>query len=307
MINYYKIPSMEYGLAAKLPDEVYETLYPLLEKGYGSRAPFFCYGSRSKYYSVYDCPPDSYGYPVDESDLDIAVPDNVIFENILMFEGWEKEGGKNYEEGDGCTISVWSKEIAGVRVQVSVRSKRYFWQMKHVWDDMSPVFYWKYLNKRSPHYMGKKEVGQFLNSQYDLVKWAPPDEEALADHNFVHDRAQAADWREKYYGDPLGYVSSYFPDHGYHSVTKIKRIVPSRLQDWEPINLEDIWGNEPVQAQRAEPVEEAPVRGAPPRMYGDNAIRAVLLGNRPIGIVEADQNQVVPEGWVPADGRVVHF
>lgn len=253
MNNYFKIPGMEFSLSYDLPNSFYEELYPLLEKGYGGRVEAFCYGSKSKYYSAPEMPRGEFGYPSEDSDVDIAVPDNPLFENVLMFEGWTK-GDKErlYAEGDGITISVWNKIISGHNVQISVRHADIYPYMKYVWDMMSPQFYWKYINKRSPHYMGKEGVSEYLNNQISLVHNAPIMEVRALDSNFVYNPRVAAEERMAYWTDVMGFVPRQPKE--YLNTVPVRRALSKTFANLEPAAIDwgNVWGEAPARQQNIE-------------------------------------------------------
>lgn len=145
-----------------------EWLYILLQEQFPQIKEFFLYGSVSKI-------PDPNVWDADlleplisfdeESDYDFAVPNT--FDAVTLLEntpGFRRLPELDYQ--DDFTIGVFEGKVDDHKVQIGVKSD--FLDFKSVWTSIPRDFYWKFLNKRSPKYLGKEGVCTYINQMKSL-------------------------------------------------------------------------------------------------------------------------------------------
>lgn len=131
----------------------------------------YLYGSVSK---VDPEPFEAEGMVFDEdSDYDFAVP----YERRLELElasrrDWRRLPDLDYQ--DDFTVAIYEGSLGGSKVQLSLRQA--YNHFVTAWDAITPEFYWKFLNKRSPTFIGKEGVQLYLNQFYRLLEgyWNKP-------------------------------------------------------------------------------------------------------------------------------------
>lgn len=122
----------------------------------------YLYGSVSKL---------GYGYGIvasfDEgSDFDFAVQDSAELANYLVKEGWEEKAETSYQ--DAITKRVFEKVFEGHKVQIGLKDDLYLF--KEIWESLPKSFYWDFINKRSPTFIGKHGVAEYISQLYFLLR-----------------------------------------------------------------------------------------------------------------------------------------
>lgn len=134
----------------------------LLSEQLTSAKELFLYGSTSKVGS----------WEVEElltfdadSDYDFAVQDNAKTYHELNKLGWQKKDELSYQ--DAQTVYIFEGSLDGERVQISLRQD--LDKFKEAWGSIDPTFYWKFLNKRSPTFIGREGVKTYLDQLFFLL------------------------------------------------------------------------------------------------------------------------------------------
>ncbi len=98
-----------------------------------------------------------------ESDWDFAISRKVDSKHLIDLGYERKERDYIYE--DGMSFEVWEKTIndGGVDYQIQLVSKHNTSIFTRVWESISPEYWATYINKRSPSYIGKQAVHDFIN------------------------------------------------------------------------------------------------------------------------------------------------
>jgi hypothetical protein len=98
------------------------------------------------------------------SDYDFAVQSNQSLKKRLLKDGWKKKQELSYQ--DSFTEEVYVRVFEGELVQISAKSHLPHFQF--IWERIPASFYWKFLNKRSPTYLGAEHVCELLNQYHDI-------------------------------------------------------------------------------------------------------------------------------------------
>lgn len=122
----------------------------------------YLYGSVSKL---------GYGYGIvasfdEDSDFDFAVQDSAELANYLVKEGWEEKPETSYQ--DAVTKRVFEKVFEGHKVQLGLKEDLY--AFKSIWESVPNGFYWDFINKRSPTFIGRNNVANYISQLYFLLK-----------------------------------------------------------------------------------------------------------------------------------------
>ena len=101
----------------------------------------------------------------ESSDYDFAVQDAKITHDQLISLGWQKKDKLSYQ--DAQTVHIFEGRVDGERVQVSLRVD--LPKFKEAWKSIDYDFYWKFLNKRSPTFIGREGVKLYLDQLFWLL------------------------------------------------------------------------------------------------------------------------------------------
>lgn len=101
----------------------------------------------------------------EKSDYDFAVQDSTDVHRELIAIGFTKKDELSYQ--DSQTEHILEGEIDGERVQVSLR--RDLVKFKEAWRSIDVEFYWRFLNKRSPTFLGRDGVRMYLDQLFWLL------------------------------------------------------------------------------------------------------------------------------------------
>lgn len=101
----------------------------------------------------------------EDSDYDFAVQDSAEVYQELISLGWTKKDELSYQ--DAQTEHIFEGELDGERVQISLR--RDLEKFKEAWRSVDPEFYWRFLNKRSPTFLGREGVQKYLDQLFWLL------------------------------------------------------------------------------------------------------------------------------------------
>lgn len=102
---------------------------------------------------------------VKDSDWDYFVPDLQFVIQHLKTDGWTELEVLKYQ--DASTSKVFEKVFGEDKVQVSLRKN--FKEMSLAWRQVPSDFYVRFLNKRSPDYIGKDGVRLFMDTMYYIT------------------------------------------------------------------------------------------------------------------------------------------
>lgn len=100
-----------------------------------------------------------------DSDYDFAVQDSAKTYHELNKLGWQKKDELSYQ--DAQTAHIFEGSLDGERVQISLRQD--LDKFKEAWGSIDPTFYWKFLNKRSPTFIGREGVKTYLDQLFFLL------------------------------------------------------------------------------------------------------------------------------------------
>lgn len=128
----------------------------------------------------------------ENSDYDYAVQDSVKVAGELRALGWEEKQNLAYQ--DSMTVKVFEGRLDGERVQVSLRNNLPLF--KEVWSSVPCEFYWRFLNKRAPMFIGGEGVKTYLD-QIAYVAQGNYKQTAKARFEVGNDpwgRGRLADW-----------------------------------------------------------------------------------------------------------------
>jgi hypothetical protein len=156
-----------YGKARKINprEEDAAWIKTLLQEEFPQAGEFFLYGSVSKMTVDWDVPEALQTFAAN-SDFDYAVQDNARTVNQLRVKGWQPKPESAYQ--DKITAEVYEKDFEGHKVQISLKTDLI--QFKEIWRSVSPKFYWTFLNKRSPQFLGHENVAQYIDQLVGLVQ-----------------------------------------------------------------------------------------------------------------------------------------
>ncbi len=107
----------------------------------------------------------------EDSDYDYALPYTYEMQEYLersigltcdVYSEVQQENFMSYK--DKWTYRVYT--VKEDNLQISLKNK--FDRFKVCWDNISPEFYWKFINKRSEYYLGKEGVRDFMDIFYHL-------------------------------------------------------------------------------------------------------------------------------------------
>lgn len=143
-------------------DEQAAWIKVLLREQFKTVDEFFLYGSSSKI-GVFE--PQEWENFAEDSDFDFAVQDKAETLDEMLCLGWKKKDELSYQ--DAQTAHIFEGEIDGQRVQISLRVD--LARFKEAWKSVDPVFYWTFLNKRSPSFIGKDAVKTYLDQLFYLL------------------------------------------------------------------------------------------------------------------------------------------
>jgi hypothetical protein len=104
----------------------------------------------------------------ESSDYDFAVQDTKITHDQLISLGWQKKDELSYQ--DAQTVHIFEGRVDGERVQVSLRQD--LPRFKEAWTSINYEFYWRFLNKRSPTFIGREGVKAYLDQLFWLLQGA---------------------------------------------------------------------------------------------------------------------------------------
>ena len=124
---------------------------------------FYLYGSTSKIDTITS---EDLSIFDENSDYDFAVQDSAATEGELFGNGWVKKDDLDYQ--DDMTVSVYERVLDGHKVQVSLRND--LKTFKEVWNSVPYEFYWRFINKRAPMFIGKEGVKLYLNQLNSVAK-----------------------------------------------------------------------------------------------------------------------------------------
>ena len=102
----------------------------------------------------------------ESSDYDFAVQDAKITHDQLISLGWQKKDKLSYQ--DAQTVHIFEGRVDGERVQVSLRQD--LPRFKEAWKSIDYEFYWRFLNKRSPTFIGREGVKAYLDQLFWLLQ-----------------------------------------------------------------------------------------------------------------------------------------
>lgn len=128
----------------------------------------YLFGSVSKIPDEVDlfcCPELVYSFG-ETTDYDFAVQYSADTLGELISKGWEQRPELSYQ--DKSTVHVFQKELFGQKVQISLRED--LDQFREIWASVPKLFYWDFLNKRSPSYIGREGVQAYIDQLVDLTK-----------------------------------------------------------------------------------------------------------------------------------------
>lgn len=115
----------------------------------------------------------------EKSDYDFAVQDSVAVCQELIAIGFTKKDELSYQ--DAQTEHIFEGEIDGERVQVSLR--RDLVKFKEAWRSIDAEFYWRFLNKRSPTFLGRDGVRMYLDQLFWLLNGTYRDNRAAKEQS----------------------------------------------------------------------------------------------------------------------------
>lgn len=124
---------------------------------------FYLYGSTSKIDAITS---EDLSIFDENSDYDFAVQDRGATAKELFENGWVKKEDLDYQ--DDMTVSVYERVLDGHKVQVSLRND--LTTFKEVWNSVPYEFYWRFLNKRAPTFIGNEGVKLYLNQLNSVAK-----------------------------------------------------------------------------------------------------------------------------------------
>lgn len=134
----------------------------LLSEQLTSAKELFLYGSTSK---IVRGEYEQYQNFDELSDYDFAVHDTKATHDQLISLGWVKKDELSYQ--DAQTVHIFEGSVDGERVQVSLRVD--LPKFKEAWKSVDAEFYWRFLNKRSPTFIGREGVQKYLDQLYWLL------------------------------------------------------------------------------------------------------------------------------------------
>lgn len=135
----------------------------LLLEQLSSVKDLYLYGSTSKLSSFEARELENFD---ESSDYDFAVQDSAKVHDQLISLGWRKKDELSYQ--DAQTVHIFEGQVDGERVQISLRVE--LDKFKEVWESIPAEFYWHFLNKRSPTFIGREGVKTYLDQLYFLTK-----------------------------------------------------------------------------------------------------------------------------------------
>ena len=141
----------------------------LLREQITSTNDFFLYGSSSKIGVWEAMEIENFD---ENSDYDFAVQDSKVVHDELIKLGWQKKDELSYQ--DAQTVHIFEGQVGGEKVQISLRVN--LPRFIEAWKSIDPVFYWTFLNKRSPSFIGRDAVKTYLDQLFYLLNgvWRGP-------------------------------------------------------------------------------------------------------------------------------------
>lgn len=115
-----------------------------------------------------------------QTDWDVAVQDNDKNRTILYKLGFKPMIEREYEDSE--TVMVYESTIDEKKVQISLRKDLN--KYKFIWSHISVDFYFNFIWKKGPKYMGKEGVRDFFNLIYILL-----------DKNVIYPLFKLSDWK----------------------------------------------------------------------------------------------------------------
>jgi hypothetical protein len=95
----------------------------------------------------------------ENSDYDFAVESNTKLERALREDGWKEKTELAYQ--DRFTEKIFEGVFKDYPVQISFKTS--LTSFKLMWDTITDDFYWEFMNKRSPAFIGQEGVSKLID------------------------------------------------------------------------------------------------------------------------------------------------